>query len=75
MTEVQRALMAAHQGNVRRYRRMLGTYLTDFERQFVEHRLFEEEDAIRQLRGAPVPGDRGDDDRVALRYARRAAAH
>ncbi len=49
MSDVERVLLAAHQCNAMRYRRMLGTLLSDFERQFFEHRLFEEEDAIRQL--------------------------
>ena len=49
MTYLDDALLAAHQDNVRRYRRILDTPLTDFERQFVEHRLYEEEDAIRLL--------------------------
>jgi hypothetical protein len=49
MTQIDRVLLAAHKGNVRRYRRILDTYLTDFERQFVEHRLYEEEDAIAHL--------------------------
>ncbi len=49
MSEIERVLLAAHQCNAKRYRRMLGAPLTDFERQFFEHRLFEEEEAIGQL--------------------------
>jgi hypothetical protein len=49
MKDMERALLAAHRGNVQRYRRMLASRLTEFEREFVEHRLFEVEDAIRQL--------------------------
>ena len=51
MTDLQHVLLAAHQANVSRYHRILGTHLTDFEREFVEHRLYEEEDAIRRLVG------------------------
>lgn len=57
MTDLERALLAAHRGNVQRYRRMLASHLTEFEREFVEHRLFEVEDAIRQLlMGEPDSG-------------------
>jgi len=33
--------------NIERYQRLLKTYLTDHERQFVEHRLAEEQEALR----------------------------
>ncbi len=50
MGEIERVLLAPRRCNAARYRRaLLDTRLTDFERQFFEHRLFEEEDAIRQL--------------------------
>lgn len=67
MSEIERVLLAAHQCNAERYRRMLGTRLTDFERQFFEHRLFEEEDAIRQLLAKDPQRSRG-------RRSRRVAA-
>jgi hypothetical protein len=49
MNDIERILFAAHQATVQRYRRMLAGRLTDFEREFIEHRLFEVQDAIRQL--------------------------
>jgi hypothetical protein len=41
--------MQAHRDNVRRYKRILATGLTDLERQFVTRRLAEEQSAIRKL--------------------------
>jgi hypothetical protein len=49
---MQHHLLKAHKANVSRYRRLLDTYLTDFERQFVERRLHEEQNAIRTIIGA-----------------------
>ena len=38
-----------HRANIVKYQRILGTYLTDYERCFVEHRLSEEQAALRQI--------------------------
>ena len=37
-----------HQNNINRYERLLKTYLTDIERNFIELRLWEEQVALRQ---------------------------
>lgn len=41
----------AHRDNIRRYKRILATGLTELERQFVARRLAEEQGAIRKLAG------------------------
>jgi hypothetical protein len=38
-----------HRTNIAKYRRILGTYLTPEERQFVERRLAEEQAALQQV--------------------------
>ncbi|APG09832.1 hypothetical protein BKD09_15960 [Bradyrhizobium japonicum] len=43
------ARIRAHRNNIHRYRRLLGTRLSDIERQFIERRLAEEETALRAL--------------------------
>ena len=40
---------AVHRANIVKYQRILGTYLTDYERRFVEHRLSEEQASLRKL--------------------------
>ncbi len=50
-----KALLAAHFENVTRYRRILGTYLTAIEREFVERRLREEEFALFELEEVSRP--------------------
>ena len=40
-----------HRANIVKYQRILGSYLTDYERSFVEHRLSEEQAALRQFIG------------------------
>jgi hypothetical protein len=59
-TVVQLMRLRAHQGNIRRYRRLLQTKLTDLERRFIETRLQEEHAALERLSQsgdprAPVP--------------------
>ena len=44
--------MRVHRDNIRRYKRILTTSLTDLERQFVNRRLSEEQSAIRALANA-----------------------
>jgi hypothetical protein len=43
------AFCFAHQSNIKRYRTILQTYLTDEERAFVQRRLLEEEAALLKL--------------------------
>ncbi|GAB9089803.1 hypothetical protein [Bradyrhizobium diazoefficiens] len=42
-------LARAHRNNIRRYRHLLQTSLTEFERQFVERRLNEEQSKLEIL--------------------------
>jgi hypothetical protein len=46
------AFLFAHQVNIDRYRRIFKTNLTNEERRFVERRIAEEEEAIKQLADA-----------------------
>ena len=41
--------LRTHRNNMQRYRQLLETTLTDFERQFIERRLSEEQSAIESL--------------------------
>jgi hypothetical protein len=41
--------LRTHRNNIQRYRRLLETSLTDFERRFIEKRLSEEQLAIENL--------------------------
>jgi hypothetical protein len=50
--DLRTAKMRAHRDNVRRYKRILASGLTDLERQFVTRRLAEEQSAIRALANA-----------------------
>ena len=43
--------IAAHEANIRRYRWMLSTSMTDLERRFVRRRIDEECDAIVRISG------------------------
>jgi hypothetical protein len=44
-----------HRANIAKYQRILGTYLTDEERHFVERRLKEEITDLEQLAGSFSP--------------------
>jgi len=46
--------LRAHTNNISRYRRLLGTNLSDLERGFVERRLNEERLAVQSLTNSPV---------------------
>ena len=50
--DLRTAKMRAHRDNIRRYKRILASGLTDLERQFVTRRLAEEQSAIRVLANA-----------------------
>lgn len=49
------ARIRAHRNNIHRYRRLLGTRLSDIERHFIERRLAEEETALRALAAQTFP--------------------
>jgi hypothetical protein len=55
--DFDRAIRSVHQANIGRYRRILRTPLTDHERQFIERRLAEEEEALRAAVGKIPPFD------------------
>nr|WP_051335039.1 hypothetical protein [Bradyrhizobium sp. Ai1a-2] len=47
--------LRAHRNNIRRYRRLLQTNLSEFERQFIERRLSEERKAFELHAAATFP--------------------
>jgi hypothetical protein len=49
------ARIRAHRNNIHRYRRLLGTRLSDLERQFIERRLAEEQTALKALAAETFP--------------------
>ena len=53
MFEENLALLRTHHKNVQRYRQLLGTSLTDFEREYIGKRLVEEQLAIETLSATP----------------------
>jgi hypothetical protein len=53
MAVLETALCQTHRNNISRYERLLKTYLTEIERNFVELRLSEEHAALRLLDQAP----------------------
>jgi hypothetical protein len=48
-SDMQKVLEFAHRANIDRYRRLLKTYLTVNERQFIERRLGDEEKALIEI--------------------------
>jgi hypothetical protein len=48
-SDLNKALRSAHRANIDRYRRLLQTHLSDNERQFVERRIAEEQQALQRL--------------------------
>lgn len=48
-SDVKHALVFAHRTNIDRYRRLMKTHLTVNERQFIERRLDEEEQALMDI--------------------------
>jgi hypothetical protein len=59
------ALIRAHRDNIRRYKRIFETDLTELERQFVVRRLAEERSAIHNLAQAQTLGGAGADFSIA----------
>jgi hypothetical protein len=53
MFEENLALLRTHHKNVQRYRQLLETSLTDFEREYIGKRIFEEQSAIETLSAIP----------------------
>lgn len=49
------ARMRSHRNNIRRYRQLLRTRLTELERQYIERRLSEEESALQALARTGLP--------------------
>ena len=49
MSDLQNTLLYAHQANIDRYRKVLKTHLADHEREFIERRLGEEENALLEI--------------------------
>jgi hypothetical protein len=55
MTDEKFALLRTHRNNISRYRRLLKTKLTEFEREFIERRLSEERSAMERLAASVFP--------------------
>jgi hypothetical protein len=55
MLEENVARLRAHQNNIRRYRRLLQTELSDLERAFIMRRLDEEQEAFQSASCATFP--------------------
>ena len=55
MIDQKFALLRTHRDNIRRYRRLLKTNLTEFERQFIEKRLSEERSAMENVAASAFP--------------------
>ena len=52
VSDAKTARLGAHRKNIRRYRDLLKTQLTDFERRYIERRLSEELSVLRNYRVA-----------------------
>jgi hypothetical protein len=55
MIDENLARLRAHRNNIHRYRRLLGTQLTELERHYIESRLSEEMEAAKHLSNEPFP--------------------
>jgi len=51
MIEENLARLRVHRNNIHRYRRLLGTHLSDLERSYIKHRLQEGQTAMEALSG------------------------
>ncbi len=61
MFEENLALLRTHHKNIQRYRQLLETILTDFEREYIGKRLLEEQMAIEIL-SAKAPSEASSPD-------------
>lgn len=52
VSEIEASFSFAHRANIERYKKLLGTYLTDDERVFVQRRLEEEKAGLRRQTGS-----------------------
>ena len=55
MLDENLARLRTHRNNISRYRRLLKTLLTDYEREFIERRLAEELSAFHALAAVTFP--------------------
>jgi hypothetical protein len=55
MTDENLVRLRAHRNNIHRYRRLLGTQLTDLERHYIESRILEEMEAVKRLSNETFP--------------------
>ena len=55
MLDENLACLRAHRNNIHRYRRLLATQLSDFERAYIEKRLAEEQAALEALSKTTFP--------------------
>jgi hypothetical protein len=55
MTDESLARMRSHRNNIRRYRELLKTRLTELEREYIERRLSEEQSALQALTSTALP--------------------
>jgi hypothetical protein len=55
MTDEKFALLRKNRDNISRYRRLLKTNLTEFERRFIDRRLSEERSAMENLAACTFP--------------------
>jgi hypothetical protein len=55
MIDEDLARLRTHRNNIRRYRRLLTTELTELERRFIERRLSEERSAMDNLAASVFP--------------------
>ena len=65
MFEENLVLLRTHQKNIQRYRRLLETSLTDFEREYIVKRLCEEQSAIEMLSAKAPSAASSPDPRAA----------
>jgi len=54
MTDAGSELINAYRNNIHRYHRLLQTYLTDIERQYIQARLSDHQSAIRAVLGREI---------------------
>jgi hypothetical protein len=55
MIDEKLAHLRAHRNNISRYSRLLKTNLTELEREYIEHRLSDEQLALETLIGSTFP--------------------